>query len=210
MNPFQRLPNEIIDAIFIHLRPDEVWTTQQCSISTERALDPHMRTRRSAADHLMLWACDTGNNQAVLKAVSLGADVSAVRASLNDSSDSERSTIYCARYNLDTVRLLLDLGARLDMDFKGFSDKGWKCFQGDLGPEVYQLFSDRGITDQFIDFQACIDQCLYLQIESGWSDTKDIAEALKRISILLKLGASSVTIIQGGGETRGNNALLPD
>ncbi|RBR21405.1 uncharacterized protein FIESC28_04942 [Fusarium coffeatum] len=203
MSPFQRLPNEILDAIFIHLSPHEVWKTQQSSASTEQALDSHMRTRPHAIDSLMLWACDTGDNQAVRKAVSLGADVSVVRALLNDSSYSERLTIYRASYYPDTVRLLLDLGARIDTDFKAASDKRWERFQRDLDPEVYQLFSDRGMTDQFVDFQACIDHCLYMQIDNRWSGTEDIIEALERISILLELGASSVALILDDGNPVG-------
>ncbi|CAG7563854.1 unnamed protein product [Fusarium equiseti] len=199
MDPFTRLPNEIIDAIFIHLRPDEVWTTQQCSTSTERALDPHLRTRLHAIDYLMWWACRDGNNKAVRKAVSLGADVSVVRAVPGDRSDSEHSTIHCACYNLDTVRLLLDLGVRLDIDFKGVADEGRENLERNFNPEVYKLFSDRGMTDQFIDFKDSIDHCLSQEIIGWWNEIVEGPDIMENISILLELGASSVTLIQNPG-----------
>lgn len=200
MNPFQRLPNEILDAIFIHLSPYEVWKAQQCSASTEQALDPHMRTRRSAADYLMLSACDTGNNQAVRKAVSLGADVSVVRPLPTDSSDSERSTIFCASFHPETVNLLLDLGARFDIDFKGVSSEKRKDNERDLSSEFYKLCSDRGITDQFVDFQACIDDSLFNRVQNWWFEGGGHDGLMNRISILLELGASSVTLLETPGQ----------
>ena len=81
MNPFQRLPNEIIDAIFTNMHPVNVWRFQQSAKSSERALDPHLRTRPYALDKLMEFGCKNGNNKAVRKAVSLGADVSVMTIS---------------------------------------------------------------------------------------------------------------------------------
>lgn len=194
MNPFQRLPNEILDAIFIHLEPEEVWTTQQCSASTERTLDPHMRTRRHAIDHLMWWACENGNNQAVRKAISLGADVSILRALPHQRS--EHSTVLYASFHPDTANLLLDLGARFGIEFKGASIDMRKDYERDLSPEFYKLCSDRGITEQFVDFQACIDDCLFERIQNWWFESGDYDAGMKRISILLELGASSVTLLE--------------
>lgn len=60
------------------MHPVDVWRFQQSSKSSERALDPYLRTRPYALNDLMTVACVRGNNGAIQKAVSLGANVSMI------------------------------------------------------------------------------------------------------------------------------------
>ncbi|RFN50236.1 hypothetical protein FIE12Z_5415 [Fusarium flagelliforme] len=194
MNPFQRLPNETIDAIFIHMHPIDVWRFQQSSKSSERALDPHLLTRPYALNDLMTVACVRGNNGAIRKAVSLGANVSMI--TLPQSRDQQSSTILCASRHLDTVAILFDLGARLDMDFNGLVDTERRIRERGKSAEFLQLCSERGVRDQFINFQDAIDHSLFDHVADVTEKEfeKWNADDIDKVSILLELGANSTAL----------------
>lgn len=193
MNPFQSLPNEILDAIFLNMPPTDVWRFQQASKSCERALDPHLQTRRFALDSLMLFGCREGNHQVIRKAVSLGANVSTIR--LQRHRQWESWTIFAASRHLDTVALLFDLGARLDINPNEIPDQERRKIQRERTPKFLKLCSDRGVREQFLDFQDCLDHGLVkslpdpgaaiLQYPGPFPDGDT-----RRISILMDLGAN--------------------
>ncbi|RBR21403.1 uncharacterized protein FIESC28_04940 [Fusarium coffeatum] len=182
MNPFQKLPNEIIDAIFTNMHPANVWRFQQSAKSSERALDPHLRTRRYALDQLIEFGCKYGNNRAVRKALSLGADVS-VMTVFGFGGYLQKSTILSASLHLDTVTLLFDLGARLDIS----PDRNCHGLQKYNTAEFFKLCSDRGARDQFDDFQSCIDRSLLENLPYIGESHDD---AIDKVSMLMELGAN--------------------
>ncbi|KAJ4011544.1 hypothetical protein NW752_008550 [Fusarium irregulare] len=193
MNPFQRLPNEIIDAIFKDMHPIEVWEFQKSAKSSERALDAHLQTRPYGLDELMGFGCVHGINQVIRKAVSLGADVNIIRSP--GSRPSKCWTILAASRQLHSVTLLFDLGARLDVDLSEIPDRDRRNFQRQQSPKFFKLCSDRGVRDQFLDFQDCLDHCLFDLLPTPSASYLRYREpylgwTIDSISMLMELGAN--------------------
>ena len=207
MNPFTRLPNEIIDEIFFRLDTAVIWKFQQSSPSPETLLDSHLRVRPHALDELMFYGCQHGNNEAVRKAVSLGANVS-----ITSRNGYDQSTILCASTHLKTVSLLFDLGARLDVHGRGFTTRDRREAEDTRCPKFYQLCWNRGASDQFVDFQGSIDSALYMEVlRAKWStflmssQPYEWSHAICSVQSLVKLGANSTATFE---ENPGRGTIL--
>lgn len=154
------LPNEILDLIFENTSLDEIWNFQQCSILCESVLDTHMLARQNAVAELMLWGCQKGIPWAIKKALSHGADANVIRRTL-PKKRRRFYTIAEAGRNLGTVGLLLDLGARLDLD----NDMERRMLRRHIFnpnfPEILQVVVDHGGKDQIENFQTGLDQALF-------------------------------------------------
>jgi hypothetical protein len=59
MSIIESLPAEIHHAISNFLYLEDIWTLQQCSLTTEKSFDPSMLSRDDAVDRLICWACRT-------------------------------------------------------------------------------------------------------------------------------------------------------
>ncbi|KAL4722099.1 hypothetical protein ACLX1H_010869 [Fusarium chlamydosporum] len=189
MNPFANLPNEIIDKIFSDLGPVEIWTFQQASPSCERALDHHLQARPNALEELMQWACCNGNNTAVRKAVSLGADLNVIRSS---TGSVRSSTIITASDHMDTVSLLFDLGARLDANPDPEHTYQRRREEENRQPKFYKLCYERGVQDQFVNFQASLDSRFYWMVMLALlARHYERAPDIKNIKICLDAGANA-------------------
>ncbi|KAI6750898.1 hypothetical protein HG530_014348 [Fusarium avenaceum] len=161
------MPNEILDLIFENTSLEEIWNFQQCNILCERALDPRMLARHDAVAELMLWGCQKGIPWAIKKAVSHGANIDVTR----DPYFKGRRryfTIAAARGNLDTIGLLLDLGARLDLEEDRARRILRKYIFDSFRPKILQVVLDHGGKDQIEDFQTGLDQCLYDALSPGF------------------------------------------
>lgn len=186
MNPFQRLPNEIIDAVFTTMHPADIWRFQQSAKSSERVLESHLRTQRYALDRLMLFGCREGNNGVIRKAVSLGASVSTIVPPRYKRRESW--SILAASRHPHTVALLFDLGARLDINPNKTNKQDLHKFQRWVSPKFLQVCADRGARKQFVDFQDCINQSLIDHLPRYGEREGD---AIGKLSMLLELGANS-------------------
>ncbi|QPC79058.1 hypothetical protein HYE68_009810 [Fusarium pseudograminearum] len=196
-NPFRNLPNEIIDLIFNHLLPSEVWMVQNSIKSTEHALDSHLLARQHAVDDLMEWACRQGSLQAVDKAVSLGADTSLVQVPETSVLRSPTSTIALASNHLDLVKHLFHLGANLRPHLQ--KDIQSEIFLGQK-PQLLKLCLEHCSKDQFTDLQVNLDQALF-RFVSGVHYPRSlpiIADILDKVRYWLELGANPTALCRGG------------
>ncbi|KAM0207280.1 hypothetical protein ACHAPQ_009119 [Fusarium lateritium] len=207
MAQFLKLPNEIINSIFENLSLHEIWNFQQCSILCERALDPHMLARYYAVAKLMMWGCEKGIPWAIKKALSHGADINAITIFTRRPRTVYRClTIVAAGDDLETIGLLLDLGARLDLK----DDKKCRRLRRTIldpdNPQILQVCLDHGAKDQIVDFQTGLDECLF-----SAADTKTrlkIPHCVERPEFTwekceawLKYGANPTKLLENHTET---------
>ncbi|KIL92941.1 hypothetical protein FAVG1_04122 [Fusarium avenaceum] len=153
------LPNEILDLIFENVPLRDIWSFQQCSILCEKTLDAQMLARQDAVTNLMLWGCHKGIPWAIKKALSHGADVNVVRRTV-PIKRQRFFTIAEADRNLSTVGLLLDLGARLDLDNGRERYVLRRHIFNPDHPETLQVVLDHGGKDQIENFQTALDEAL--------------------------------------------------
>jgi hypothetical protein len=119
-----------------------------------------MLARHEAVAELTLWGCQKGVPWAIKKAVSHGANVDVIR---NPYPKGRRRyfTTTAAHDNLDKIRLLLDLGPRLDSD----EDRARRILRTHIFTpdrrKILQAVLDHGGQDQIEYFQTGLDRCLF-------------------------------------------------
>ncbi|KAI6752174.1 hypothetical protein HG531_006870 [Fusarium graminearum] len=195
-NPFRNLLNEIINMIFNHLYPSDVWMVQNSIKSTKHMLDSHLLARRHAVDDLMGWACRQGSIQAVNKAVSLGADPSLVQVPETSVLRYPTSTIALASNHLDLVKHLFHLGANLPPHVH--EDIHAEVFFGQK-PQLLKICLEHCTKDQFTNLQADLDLALERQVRCTIVTTSDKrAAAMDKVKYWLELGANPTALCRGG------------
>ncbi|EKJ73696.1 hypothetical protein FPSE_06314 [Fusarium pseudograminearum CS3096] len=195
-NPFRNLFNEIIDMIFNHLSPSDVWMVQNSIKSTEHMLDSHLLARRHAVDDLMEWACRQGSIQAVNKAVLLGADPSLVQVPETSVLRYPISTIALASNHLDLVKHLFHLGATLPPHVH--EDIHAEVFFGQK-PQLLKICLEHCPKYQFTNLQVNLDLALERQVRCTIVTTSDKrAAAMDKVKYWLELGANPTALCRGG------------
>ncbi|KAM0240708.1 hypothetical protein ACHAP5_007913 [Fusarium lateritium] len=213
MAQFLELPNEIINLIFTNLSLREIWNFQQCSTLCERVLDPHMLARYYAVANLMLWGCEKGIPWAIKKALSHGADINSIIIYARRPIAVYRClTIVAAGDNLETIGLLLDLGARLDLKDDKKRRRLRRTILDPDNPQKLQVCLDHGAKDQIADFQTGLDECLF-----SVADTKTrlkIPHCVQRPEFTwekcqawLEYGANPARLLEGYRETAIERAI---
>jgi len=132
-SPIESLTNELFDMIIVHLISPEIANLLRCSTHLQHRLEPVLYGQKSQSDRAMHWACLKGVNNTIRRAALYGASITVSEvtrqkwswewdSNLNDTRRNwvsftvKQLTFYLAtkRGHLETFKLLLELGARLD------------------------------------------------------------------------------------------------
>ncbi|KAM0425751.1 hypothetical protein ACHAPT_008999 [Fusarium lateritium] len=162
----ESLPNEILGPILLDLSLVDVARLNQSSKRLNKSLDGYLLSLPTAKSKLMRWGCQNGERWAIDKALALGADINLVQVGPIVSS-----TICLAarRHQYETIKFLLDSGARLDTS--GLHHRQERALRQRLfepgNPKLLRLCLEKGVTEQIPDLQTRIDEALLSAVKLG-------------------------------------------
>lgn len=161
---FESLPLEMFELVVQQTSLVDIWNLQQCNTALEITLDPYMLANPHAAHKLMRWGCLEGNTWAIKKAISLGADVSAVQVAWREDDTSILSStlgLAATTCQHDAFEFLLKSGAQPDVAIHNNQSASFKnrLFTPQL-PRFIQLCQDYGLKDRIPNLQVNLDEAL--------------------------------------------------